>query len=878
MIILKTNSEIQVTFERLIKTMKEPVEWSGRFVVVGDYLILHGRVRSLFFNFESRKVLTNIIDIPVNEDEVIAVDSHTKVQNVLNLALYAFGKWGLIRGVKVDQDYAELNALFSGVLKEFSVEPGYTRENFRFYSNGIRISYEDVVQYALETWDASELGTEEEPEESGGLWHKIIWKRQRAGFPKKETSFEQRQKERLGNNFYMVGYQCPVCREPLHMTVFPVGSEFRIETPEDGVLLARAYTSSRCGLFYTPAPQKLLAEGDVYAMDFSGDRQAYEDYLELLGAAGDRVSNYRFNEYESARKQREASEEEKEASLEELCEHIEKLSDKKLARVAAKMEEGFYPARSVQWLEGTVQREVKKRRIDPAKPSDPHTGKAQRAKMPAMESLTLHKPQPHAQGAQQEAERQGRGSAFLQPQPKDIPAARREAAKKRYKAKCGILDRLSPEQVTELKKGLLQDSSLYMEEKEPFLDAIVRKERQHLQTYIRKLSAGCAGQNYARIRRVIEEIERTDLPEADKEPVLEPLYAKRRKQGEAEVALFMQKLPKRMDMKQYRDFKKRLNAYPDVDLAPYEKILKESLRQAQQQEITNMIRHARVQSRQDLTDLTDRLKKRQFEEDILAPYLTKIEEKLRKMDEQAIEEICGDPMQMTSSDVMEAYRKIEEGIFLPELKANALEMLKKRLLKLKTDECQLLVEKLKDNLKGRIKEYDRFYYYPARKVLAKEASPEELQVISYALDTYGTTCGEFEYPILVVDTSRDRSGKEGMILTPEHLFFRTMMTAYVVAVDEIRQIHSQSGLFHAGLTVERIDGAKMKIPYAVDKKELTAWGNCLEEFIRYLQEKPESRKVPYLTKETHETVCCFRCGYHYKGGDACPKCGYKMNQ
>ncbi len=279
-----------------------------------------------------------------------------------------------------------------------------------------------------------------------------------------------------------------------------------------------------------------------------------------------------------------------------------------------------------------------------------------------------------------------------------------------------------------------------------------------------------------------------------------------------------------------------------------------------------------------MTDLTDRLKKRQFEEDILAPYLTKIEEKLRKMDEQAIEEICGDPMQMTSSDVMEAYRKIEEGIFLPELKANALEMLKKRLLKLKTDECQLLVEKLKDNLKGRIKEYDRFYYYPARKVLAKEASPEELQVISYALDTYGTTCGEFEYPILVVDTSRDRSGKEGMILTPEHLFFRTMMTAYVVAVDEIRQIHSQSGLFHAGLTVERIDGAKMKIPYAVDKKELTAWGNCLEEFIRYLQEKPESRKVPYLTKETHETVCCFRCGYHYKGGDACPKCGYKMNQ
>ena len=140
MIILKTNSEMKVTFERLIKTMKEPVEWSGRFVVVGDYLILHGRVRSLFFNFESRKVVTNIIDIPVDEETVIDIQDHTKVQNVLNLVLYAFGKWGMIRGVKVDQDYAELNTLFNGVLEGLSVEPGYTRENFRFFSGGDRKS------------------------------------------------------------------------------------------------------------------------------------------------------------------------------------------------------------------------------------------------------------------------------------------------------------------------------------------------------------------------------------------------------------------------------------------------------------------------------------------------------------------------------------------------------------------------------------------------------------------------------------------------------------------------------------------------------------------------------------------------------------------
>lgn len=117
-----------------------------------------------------------------------------------------------------------------------------------------------------------------------------------------------------------------------------------------------------------------------------------------------------------------------------------------------------------------------------------------------------------------------------------------------------------------------------------------------------------------------------------------------------------------------------------------------------------------------------------------------------------------------------------------------------------------------------------------------------------------------------------------MILTPEHLFFKTMMTAYVLDIEDIKRVHSQNSFFHTGLSVELMDGTKMKIPYAVEKKELIAWGNCLEEFIRYLQEKPESRKLPYLSQEKHETICCFRCGFSYKGGDACPKCGYKMNQ
>ena len=82
----------------------------------------------------------------------------------------------------------------------------------------------------------------------------------------------------------------------------------------------------------------------------------------------------------------------------------------------------------------------------------------------------------------------------------------------------------------------------------------------------------------------------------------------------------------------------------------------------------------------------------------------------------------------------------------------------------------------------------------------------------------------------------------------------------------------------AGVSIEIKDGTKIRLPYAVDKKELPAWGSCLKDFISYLQEKPDSRNLTYLASEKHETICCFRCGYTYKGGNVCPKCGYKMNR
>lgn len=883
MIVLKSDPELKTTFERLIQTMKEPVEWNGQFVVIGDFLILHGRVRSLFFNFETGNVFTNLKEIPVKEEEIADAASYTKVQDVLHLTLYAFGKWGRIRGLRVEHDFQKLNALFRGVLGVFGIEADYTVEKFRFYKNGMRMSYEDVVQCAMEAEEAVLEEAQAETETPAGLWHKLVWQKHADAIAKQEISFEERQKNRIGNNFYMVSYLCPKCRAHLHMAVYPHRKEFRIETTEGGVLLARAYVCESCRCFYTPRPEKLLTEGDLFRMDFSHDEQAYEDYLELLGADAARVSNYGFNRYENMQGSRAQSDgTEAGASLALLCEDIGALSNQQLFETSEKIEEGFYPAGSVEQFGNAVRKETEKRKAAFGRPASERGAAAFRQYVKAERKQAEHVKDRAGEGAAEEravqpTQKKQQTAQEHAGRPKEIPAARREAAKKRYAAKCSVLDRLSEAQTAELARDLMREENLYDADKEPILNAVRKRERQLKRERIKRLSESCQGANYAKMRRVIEEIDKMDLPQEELSSFLKPLRSALKKQGNAEAAALIRDMPKQMSLKQYRDCMERLQTYPEADLAPYADVLEEKRRQAEQKEISEQVGRAKTKDRKSLVNLMERLQSQSYEPEILAPYMQQLQEQLRILDENAIANICGDP-KMTAAEVMKAYETIKEGPFLPDLKDNALQMLKKRLEKLKVEECELLVQKLMRDLEGRIAKNDRHHFYPAKRVFRKEAKPEEYETIQYALDTYGTKRDSFEYPILVVDTSRDRSGKEGMILTPEHLFYRTMLSAYVVSIWDIKGVHAQTGLFHNGLFLDLKNGTQVKIPYATARQELVAWGNCLEAFLSYLREKPDSRNVSYLAQGKHATICCFRCGYSYQGGDVCPKCGYKRNQ
>lgn len=909
MILLRTNRELRETFEKLIKTMKVQVKWTGVFAVIDNCIILQGEVRSLFFHFDSRKVVTNIIDIPVKEEDVRAAEGNTHVRNSINMILYVFGKWGAIEGLRVDKNYSQLNQLFTQIMREMQIEPEYTREHFRFYKNGIRITYEDVMWTALEMAEKpQEMKTEPD---SQGLWHNIVWRRLMAPFEHVETTWAERRKTRLGNNFYMVGYLCPVCREKMHMAVYPMDKEFRIETEEGGVLLARTATCAHCNSFYTPRPRKMLSEGDAYTMQFGEDRKAYEDYLELLGREAERVSNCRCNEYADGH----TPEPETDVSLEEFCENLSERSEDELRRMEELMEEGFYPDESIRRLERKIKEQIRRER--PGKKQQKKEQKHQISKKEAEKELSPRRSRGAVGTKEREGreekredrleEREGREEKTVKKDkpskevrsglPKateakerredtgrqkeldtELPMTKQSKLREKYEAKVKISERLSERQLREFRNEVSKDSELSAESRKEILEQIDRSIFDgRVKKLTEKVNAG-EGKPYAVIRKICDEVEQEDIPWEHKEPLLARLRRWLQEKGADEVSRLMANMPATMNRAEYKKFREKIESYEETDLTPYREKLHESRERAERQELEEMVRRARKVSREDYRELAKRLRDGDFLPELILPYQEKIDAKIRQMDEEAIAELCPDPMVLSFEEGMEAYRKIEDGDFLPELKEDALSLLAKRLSGLKTDECELLVAKLRSELQeAGIAENEKHYFYPARRVLLAEALPEETEVIDYAMASYAAGRGPFEYPILVVDTTRIGTGKEGIILTPDHLYYSTLFSAYGISIPNIDRISASTGLLNRGVYVRQKNGTKIKIPCAVETKELSAFAGVLDEFIRYLQEKPESRELEYLAREKHETICCFRCGYQYVGGGDCPKCGYHNN-
>lgn len=1041
MLLLKANPELQKVFGKLIKTMKVPVTWNQVFVISNNCLILAGDVRSLIFNFDNKKSYTSIIEIPEDGIRLQSMPTDHILNNIMNMALYAFGKWGVITGLKVDKDYNALNALFADALRPVGIEPGFGRENFRFFKGGVQITYEDTALAILKLLkqegklkEGQSLVTSDEQDDNAGpgsarnsaradgqdlpdpdedyyklgLWHNMRWKSETADFRRVPHTSADDAKSRIGNNFYQTNYLCPKCNEKLYMGVYPAGKEILIETDEGRVFMARAYACNVCNKFYTPCPRKLIQEGDVYGLKFDEDRTAFEDYLDVLGREAERTSNSNFNEFESERNRSKNNDSARNAGTEEpepvplampekksLKEH---LSERIKAGAKKRQTENNSSAAAVQTTADSVQAPRDQRpqaqTVSSAK-AQPETGRTQaqtatpkvptvtpqtqtaapktqavtpkaqtassktqtatpktqtmtpKAQAAATQTPTVT-PQVQAAAAQTPAAAPQAQSTAAQapvqpapPQPDPVPAAFLLAGKTtdelrailsglsrkqeqtspeqaenderyrkvveqalaekltaKYDARIRTLNNLSSRQLTELKTQIEKESVLSEEKKKTYIQKINGRLFQEEEKVLAQKVELSRNRSYAEIGRMIEDIEKRSLPEELKQETVRKLKQFRKERAEQEVAQLIEHLPLHLDRKQLAAYLEKINQYDGVDITPYINQLEQRKDMAEKEEITAMIKRGGKKERNALWNLYEQIQKQDFKEENKAPFLEKIYAKIKKMDEEKIEQLCPSIVTLSYSDALKAYDRISQGMFLPELKVNTLEMIKRRLTRLKTDESVQLMRKLKHDLEESLPTHYVFYYYNAREEMKRTPEPsasssvqadlygneEELEAENHrdamlcAINGYAAQRGEYEYPLMVCDTSRSQNGKEGFVLTPDHIFYHTLFRSGVINIADIEEIHSGRKLFGKGVYVKYFDGSREKLPNHIASKDWPAFAAVLYDFIIYLQERPESRSLEYMAKETHDVKCCYRCGFVYKTGNVCPKCGSKMNQ
>ncbi len=1021
MLILKTNAELKKVFARLIKTVNAPVAWTDHFVIANNNLILLGTGRSLIFSFDNKKVYTNLMDVSTEKKRIERIPNQELINNILNMTLYAFGKWGAIGGLKVEKDYAALNELFSNVFRPLRIEAQLRSEGMRFYKNGMQITFEDAVAAAMKLlkeegngeteeaqgasgpeepdreredgfWQADDEEEEDEERKAGyveddeyeiGLWHKMIWKKEACTFEKHPQSEKDAVKSRIGNNFYMTEYQCPKCKEKLYMGVYPTDREILIETEEARVYMARTYACNTCNIFYTPRPEKLLQEGDVYSLKFDEDRVAYEDYLEVLGNKAERTTNYKLNEYESDRlngkkkdnteesgtaagseteetgiaeenggdgrkkgkagifargrlgntgrqesqrkgkaknptetmgrpEAEERSETESRRGAEEGTEIKGWLKpDRRLeteSRTAEEQEERKEPYQHYMGQNGPVPEQENQERTGAAQTRQETWGRGNEqgarkkelsAEMKKNKARLMEKTTEELKviltGLENKAEsviaERGKDGLAGREYIEVVQEALKEKLTAKYDARVETLGNFSLRQLTELKKQIGQESCLSEEEKERYIKKVDRRLYQLEEKSVEQKLELSKNKSYAQIEQLIEEIEKGVGSEELKQETIRKLKRIRVDRAEREAEHLIVHMPLHLDRKQLAAYLEQLDRYKEVDLTPYRKRIEQRKDMAEKEEISGIVKRGGKKDRSALWELYGQLEKEDYKAENKAPFLEKIYEKIRKMDEDEIERICPDIASLSFAEGLEAYEKIEQGMFLPELKTNTLEMIERRLTKLKTDEGVQLMRKLKHDMEEKMPGFAHFYFYDAREERRRsereesgrssengETGEKEHAAMMRAVSGYASSRSQYEYPIVVCDTSRASNGKEGFVLTPDHIFYHAFLNSGVMDITDIETVETGKGLLTKGIYLRSFSGKKEKLPNSVRAEDWETFAEILNDFVTYLQEKPESRNINYMAKEKHDVKCCYRCGFVYKEGNICPRCGSKMNK
>ena len=929
MIILKSTAELHLVFNKLIKTLSVPVEWNGNFVISGNFLILPGKERSVIFNYDTRRVTTNLSDDKLSRKVPEPIKEGSGLINIFNLVLYAFGKWGALKGITVEKDYKKINTLVGAVFGAYGVSADYTEQHCFWYKDGTRITYEDVIQLAIES-EHRQPESEEDIEEETGLWHSTTWKLDNQSFIFEKLPMAQRRKGRIGHNFYKVGYACPHCGEKLYMASFSGREKPVIDTVEGRVQLARAFFCPSCVIFYTPLPEAGLEDEEVYYLDFDGDKTAGNDYMEMLGRLGTREVNGDFNKYVDR-----VNDEGRTTTRQSLNGIDKGISDER--RSLNGIDKGIKDdRRSLNGIDKGIKDDRRSLNgIDKGIMDDRRSLngidkgiKDDRRSLNGIDKgisddrRSLNGIDKGIKDDRRSLNGIDKGISDDRRSLNGIDKGISDDRRSLNGIDKGIKD--DRRSLNGIDKGISDDRRSLNG-----IDKGIKDDRSDLNGIDKGTSDDRRSLNG--VRKFDDENEQISdkvSGNPDKEDVFDIVHEKaavmadidgtgelhtyrkdtshvrckdaikssRRKLRIRRLAVLFKSFSivkwfrrkgygkaseENSDKEPYRnaerisapgavtasDGKSGYNMREEAESAP-----------AQRRKLDELLEKTGNVTRKDIVDLLDKVKAGHFDKTVQMEYAGKLQEDIAALDRRRIDEACKGYLDYNGEELEKLYSMIEEEEFLPEIKAAALDSVAGRLWKIRNEEAELLVKRIKKSLcENGVSENHALYFYPAMEILEGRADTHVKDHLECAVDSYAPGLGKYEYPVIMEDTTGKQNGKRGMFITPDAIYYGNFYTYGHIMAENIERIGSYTGFMGRYVIVYLDDGSKIRLSSVIAKDELEAYAMTLNDFVIYLKQKPFSRKEKYLAKESHDVICCFRCGYVYKNMKECPKCGYKFN-
>ena len=852
MIVLKSTAQLRLVFNKLIKTLSVPIDWNGNFIVSGNFLILPGKERSVIFNYDTRRVTTNLSDDKLGRKSAEPIENDSQLVNIFNLVLYAFGKWGALKGITVEKDYKKINSLFAAVCGEFGVAADYTAQHCFWYKDGTRITYEDATQLAIDS-EQQKVMDDEIAQEETGLWHSTVWKVEEEQFKFEKLPMSQRRKGRIGHNFYKVGYDCPHCNGKLYMASFSKKEKPVIDTVEGRVQLARAFFCTACVIFYTPLPDAGLEDEEVYCLDFDGDTTAGNDYMEMLGRLGTKEPNSEFNRYVDRVK--EDTDSKKKENLNDIDKGI---SDDR--RSLNGIDKGIYDDdRDLNGIDKGIRDDERDLNgIDKGIRDDERD----------LNGIDkgIRDDEQDLNGIDKGIRDDRRSLNGIDKGIYDDAAQRLNSIEKSDNEEYALdssYDEAGAYTPKRLEKEINAGSSEAL--RSEMNDESDRRFSGHNTEKDKKNSGIRLSRNMQNLFKKIFAVTK--------------IFANRKsdKNGNPEEKSFGAYSDDRWQSEEIGD---NSQMYADAHEPDENSEYNDDTEQTgvERQKAQELVEQSEKNTRSDLLSLIARIKDRHFKPKVEKEYVDKIQDEIAGLDKRRIDEACEGYLDYNGDELKELYDRIDNEDFLPKIKKNALYNISKRLWKIRNEEAELLVKRLKKALEENgVSDDKRLYFYPAREVLENREDTLLMNHFECAKTSYAPDIEQFEYPIMMVDVTGKQNGRRGMLLTPDAIYYGNLYTYGRISVEKKEKIQVNTGFMSRYVAAYLVSGRRRRLADIADSKELEAYAKTLDDFAAYLKEKPFSRKEKYLVKQKHDVICCFRCGYVYKNMRECPKCGYKFN-